>query len=219
MIIYNYDEITHEYLGQSYADLDPQETADQGKDVYLIPANATTVKPPAQKKDKARVWQDTEWQYVADYRADYYKVSSSLSVEDITELGNIPEGYILVSKELGNLIKENPDDYIIDDNEVREKTAAEKEAEEEDRISHLKCTKRVFILMLEQLGFDYFEQIEPLINSNRQAKLEWELCVELERSNPLLDAIGQEMGVTHEQLNRLFQYANGEITLEEFRND
>lgn len=97
-------------------------------------------------------------------------------------------------------------------------TTKEKEQQEEERISHLKCTKRVFVLMLEQLGFDYFEQIEPLINANRQAKLEWELCVELERSNPLLDAIGQKMGVTHEQLNKLFQYANREITLEEFKD-
>lgn len=97
-------------------------------------------------------------------------------------------------------------------------TAEEKEQQEQERISHLKCTKRVFVLMLEQLGFDYFEQIEPLINANRQAKLEWELCVELERSNPLLNTIGQEMGVTHEQLNKLFQYANGEITLEEFKD-
>lgn len=218
MKIYNYDPITFEYLGSQNADLDPQETKDQGKDVYLIPANSTTKKPPAHKEDKARIWQETEWQYVADYRA-YYKVNSSLNVEDITELGELPEGYLLVTKELGDLIKENPDDYIIDNDEVRAKTAAEKEAEEEERISHLKCTKRVFVLMLEQLGFDYFEQIEPLIDANRQAKLEWELCVELERSNPLLDAIGQEMGVTHEQLNRLFQYANGEITLEEFRND
>lgn len=95
----------------------------------------------------------------------------------------------------------------------------EKQAEENERISHLKCTKRVFVLMLEQLGLDYFEQIEPLINANRQAKLEWELCVELERSNPLLDVIGAELGVTHDQLNKLFQYANGEITLEEFNND
>ena len=95
---------------------------------------------------------------------------------------------------------------------------AEKQAEEEERISHLQCTKRVFVLMIEQLGFDYFEQIEPLINSNRQAKLEWELCVELERSNPLLDLLGGQLGVTHEQLNKLFQYANGEITLEEFNN-
>jgi hypothetical protein len=81
---------------------------------------------------------------------------------------------------------------------------------EKDRISKLKCTKRVFVLMLEKMGLDYFEQIEPLINNNRQAKLEWELCVELERSNELLDILATELGVTPRQLDLLFQYANGE---------
>lgn len=81
---------------------------------------------------------------------------------------------------------------------------------EKERISKLKCTKRVFVLMLEKMGLDYFEQIEPLINNNRQAKLEWELCVELERSNNLLDILATELGVTSKQLDLLFQYANGE---------
>ena len=93
-----------------------------------------------------------------------------------------------------------------------EEELAEQEAE---RISHLKCTKRVLILILEQLGLDYFEQIEPLINANRQAKLEWELCVELERNNPLLDVIGAELNITPQQIDAVFKYANGEIdTLE-----
>ena len=81
---------------------------------------------------------------------------------------------------------------------------------EKERISNLKCTKRVFVLILEQMGLDYFKQIEPLINNNRQAKLEWELCVELERSNSLLDILAKELGVTSTQLDKLFQYANGE---------
>lgn len=85
-----------------------------------------------------------------------------------------------------------------------------KKKEEAYRISKLKCTKRVFVLMLEKMGLDYFEQIEPLINNNRQAKLEWELCVELERSNGLLDILASELGVTSKQLDLLFQYANGE---------
>ena len=124
-------------------------------------------------------------------------------------------------------------DFIVTNNhqngyEIRETETAleawgyteEEQAEKErERISHLKCTKRVFILMLEQLGLDYFEQIEPLINANRQARLEWSLCVELERNNPLLDAIGEELGITHEQLDNLFRYANGEITQNEFRGE
>lgn len=89
-------------------------------------------------------------------------------------------------------------------------TEAELEEQEKERISHLTCTKRVFVLILEQMGLDYFEQIQPLIDSNRQAKLEWELCVELERANPLLDILANELGVTSQQLDKLFQYANGE---------
>lgn len=89
-------------------------------------------------------------------------------------------------------------------------TEAELELREKERIDNLKCTKRVFVLMLEKIGLDYFEQILPLIEGNRQAKLEWELCVELERKNPLLDILAKELGVSPSQLDKLFQYANGE---------
>jgi hypothetical protein len=115
--------------------------------------------------------------------------------------------------------------FALEDNEILDGENAiidpdyeEKQKQKErERIAHLKCTKRVFVLMLEQLGLDYFEQIEPKINDNRRAKLEWELCVELERSNPLLDEIGGNLGITSEQLDNLFKYANGEITEQEFR--
>ena len=95
-------------------------------------------------------------------------------------------------------------------------TPEEKEERERERIGNLQCTKRVFVLILEQLGLDYFEQIEPAINANRQAKLEWELCVELQRKNPLLDQLALQFGVTSKQLDDLFKFANGEITQEEF---
>lgn len=97
-------------------------------------------------------------------------------------------------------------------------TPEEEEEIERQRILNLKCTKRVFILMLEQLGLDYYEQILPLIEANRQAKLEWELCVELQRSNPLLNVMGEQLGITAEQIDKLFKYANGEITEGEFLN-
>ncbi len=96
------------------------------------------------------------------------------------------------------------------------KSEEEKEQEEKERIGNLQCTKRVFVLMLEQLGLDYFEQLEPAINANRQAKLEWGLCVELQRKNPLLDQLAGQFGVTSKQLDDLFKYANGEITEDEF---
>lgn len=82
---------------------------------------------------------------------------------------------------------------------------------EKERISHLKCTKRVLVLLLQEYGKDYYNDILPLIEANKQAKLEWDLCVELERSNPLLDSIGQQLGITPEEIDNLFKYANGEI--------
>lgn len=123
-------------------------------------------------------------------------------------------------------------DFIVEQNytngfEIRETetsleawgyTEEEKEEQEHERIGNLQCTKRIFVLMLEQLGLDYFKQLEPVINNNRQAKLEWELCVELQRKNPLLDQLASQFGITSKQLDDLFKFANGEITQEEFLN-
>ena len=91
-------------------------------------------------------------------------------------------------------------------------TEEEREQQEKERISHLKCTKRVLALMLQQLGITY-ARLKNLIATNEQAQLEWELCVELERSNPLLDIMGQQLGITPEQLDVMFKYANGEVDI------
>ena len=96
------------------------------------------------------------------------------------------------------------------------KTDEQKELEEKERIAKLTCTKRVFALMLQELGITY-TMLKELIATNEQAQLEWDLCVELERKNPLLDVMALQLGVTSEQLDGLFKYANGEITIEQFR--
>ena len=95
---------------------------------------------------------------------------------------------------------------ITDTPEYKEKKAIE----EAERILHLKCTKRVLALMLQQLGISY-NQLKELIATNEQAQLEWDLCVELERCNPLLDIMGAKLGISHEQLDQIFKYANGEV--------
>ncbi len=93
---------------------------------------------------------------------------------------------------------------------------AEQELKERERIAKLTCTKRVFALMLQELGITY-AMLKELIATNEQAQLEWDLCIELERANPLLDIMAAQLGITSEQLDGLFMYANGELTIEEFR--
>jgi hypothetical protein len=100
---------------------------------------------------------------------------------------------------------------IVNPNYEEEQAQAERE-----RINNLTCTKRVFALMLQELGITY-TMLKQLIATNEQAQLEWDLCVELERGNPLIDVFGQQLGITSEQIDGLFKYANGEITIEDFR--
>ena len=95
-------------------------------------------------------------------------------------------------------------------------TEEELAQQEKERIAKLTCTKRVFALMLQELGITY-TMLKELIATNEQAQLEWDLCVELQRSNPLLDVMAMQLGITSEQLDGLFMYANGEITIEQFR--
>lgn len=106
----------------------------------------------------------------------------------------------------------NKDKYIFDGNDfIIDPDYDEKQKEKEkERISHLKCTKRVLALMLQQMGISY-TQLKNLIATNEQAQLEWDLCIELERCNPLLDIMGAQLGITPKRLDTMFKYANGEI--------
>lgn len=98
---------------------------------------------------------------------------------------------------------------VVDNTEEYEAEQAEKERE---RINKLTMTKRVFALMLQEYGVTY-NVLKQVIASDERAQLEWDLCVELERANPLLDIMaGQEpFNLTPEDLDNMFKYANGEL--------
>lgn len=126
-----------------------------------------------------------------------------------------------LSQEFYNLdkVEYTQDEYVLDGEEyvLKDEAWEEKQAQKEkERISKLTCTKRVFALMLQELGISY-TMLKELIATNEQAQLEWDLCVELERQNPLLDVMALQLGITSEQLDGLFRYANGELTIEDFR--
>lgn len=95
-------------------------------------------------------------------------------------------------------------------------TEEEIEEQKKEHIKQLTCTKRVFALMLQELGVDYLTQLKPLIESNPQAQLEWDLCIELLRENPMLDLMAGQLGITPLQLDALFLYANGELSIDDF---
>jgi hypothetical protein len=113
MIIYNYDEITKEYIGQCNADLDPEETKRQGKNVYLIPANATTKKPPKAKENEIVIYNEG-WEIVADFRG-LYMVNSDMQPKKVEGIGELPEGYAIATEEQAQKILEDDLFYIVQD--------------------------------------------------------------------------------------------------------
>lgn len=129
--------------------------------------------------------------------------SECISGGDITD--------VEVSQELYNSFIEDNDRYIYNGENIIVNPDYEqiKEQKEKERIGNLTMTKRVFALGLQQLGITY-SQLKALIATNEQAQLEWDLCIELQRNNPLLDVMASQMGITSMQLDNMFKQANGE---------
>ena len=63
MIAYRYDS-NGLYIGTIPCQLDPRATKEKGEDVYLLPANSTTIEPPKAKEGYNIVWNGKAWEYM-----------------------------------------------------------------------------------------------------------------------------------------------------------
>lgn len=68
MQTYKFDPLTKEFLYAEPAFLDPMETKQQGKNVYLLPSNSTFTAPPDLKAGYALCWNGKKWAYKEDHR-------------------------------------------------------------------------------------------------------------------------------------------------------
>lgn len=93
MIFYCYDEKTKEYTGTQKGFIDPLETKKQGKNVYLLPRNATYKKPLEVKENQAVIFNGSEWEIIADYRNKTYYIGTEQ--HEMKELGDLPKGATL----------------------------------------------------------------------------------------------------------------------------
>jgi len=97
MNIYRYDGTTGEYLGTSEARLDPLESQNTGKDVYLIPANATTDAPATAGENQAAVYSGGKWSLVDDYRGQKYWNKDTGAVVTIEDLGAVSTDLVSIA--------------------------------------------------------------------------------------------------------------------------
>lgn len=102
MQAYSYSITTHEYLETVPCFPDPVRSRMEGREVYLLPANATFTAPPAKRTGYAAVWNGSGWAEVEDHRGIQYWLKgapyNSPSVE-MKELGPLPVGASLTRPE------------------------------------------------------------------------------------------------------------------------
>jgi len=84
--IYSYDRDTKEYAGSAHADESPLEPG-----VFLIPAYATDVEPPAAGPREVAVFGNGAWAVVSDWRGVPLYSTTDGSAVAIDEIGKTPQ--------------------------------------------------------------------------------------------------------------------------------
>ena len=102
MQAYMYSITTHEFLESVPCFPDPVRSRMEGREVYLLPANATFTAPPAKRTGYTAIWNGSGWAKIEDYRGVQYwpkgATYNSASIE-MKELGPLPDGASLTRPE------------------------------------------------------------------------------------------------------------------------
>ena len=165
MIYYSYTADTSEFIGQGTAQPDPLESKKQGKEVFLLPRNATFTPLPEEKDGFARCWNGMAWEYVEDNRGTEYWLPADTweaPAREMKELGALPDGALL----------ERP---------VKSQEQIEKERLEAAKAQRAEAVQNIAV-EVDGMVFDGNEDAQRRISAvleaaeiSGQAKIEWVL--------------------------------------------
>lgn len=100
MLVYKYNE-KGVFVGAEETELDPLESELQGKEIYLLPPNAT-FDAPEMKEGFAPVWDGEKWTQIEDHRGTKYWLPEDKHgspAREMKELGALPDGASLTEPE------------------------------------------------------------------------------------------------------------------------
>lgn len=212
---YDIDNENWLYLSSEPAYLNVKETEKQGKDVYYCPYNATLVDLPELNENESAVFNGTDWDIVKDYRGQF-QVNENMEVSEIRQLGDLSEGYILITDEQAQKIEEDVDFYIIDNGELienpnYEEIKAQKHRQELDGLTLTPAD--VERALYKAKGMD-FEDLKTLIAQQIPSIDIKGLAIEFRAKDfyrgaeaggmRLFDVVGALLGYSPEQMDYLF---------------
>lgn len=176
MQIWHYHHQTGELVSDGLADESPLEPG-----TYLVPAHATTVKPPEPRTGEARVWNGDEWSYVVDHRGET-RWTDHLTSYVVDELGE-PEGAI-----------DQP---------------AAPEIPTSDLVADMEVSPYQARVVLHSAGL--LPNIDALMASGsipEEAKIAWEYATTFRRQSPFIISLGAALGLSDGQIDDLFLAAS-----------
>lgn len=178
MKIFNYHPVTKEYLSESLADADPMVEGN-----WLVPAHATTVRPPEIKPGYIPVFDGEQWTQKADYRGvKIYNIITAQESE-VKELGELPDGMTTISPDV-LFPKWNGKKWVTDKAAKKESDIAAAEAQKQYLIAEVNAEtqilqtklalKRIKADELELLNawLDYLDLLEA-INTTLAPDIDW----------------------------------------------
>ena len=211
MNVYKYNEQTKEYISTEQAMLDPLETKKQGKNIYLLPANATFTEPTEAQEGFAHVWNGEAWEQVEDNRCVEYWLPEDIygtPARVMKELGALPEGATLT-----------PPEQTIDEVKVIKKSVLKAERDQKE------------VLPIEYNGnsFDYDDKARDRINAaiialdmaGKEATLQWTTAdntnatVTAQDLRNIIAAVAMRSNTLHEQYRIAKEVVNAAETKEE----
>ena len=113
---YIFDNDTKEYKGTVPCDYDPEESKIQGKFVPLL-GNCETLKPvPELEENQTAIFENENWVIKADYRGKKQAEKNTKFVSDITYIGDIKDGYQMLTDSEAESIQQTPDKWYLNEN-------------------------------------------------------------------------------------------------------
>jgi hypothetical protein len=187
MYVYNdKGEFDHLYNAQ----LSPLEPG-----VYIIPEKATDIAPPVAPANSVAIFTGLNWVFKPDFRGTVVYNVDTLSESVITEIGDLPMG--ILSKEVFDLRPDGNYDYDqLTSSWVLNIDRKRSRMQPLDRFQVRK------ILNLNGLR----QAVEDAITAGSQdLKDEWALRDSFVRTNPLLNNMATQLGMTDIQIDAMFE--------------
>jgi hypothetical protein len=181
--VYSYDPVTLEYVGAITARQSPLDPPG----VYLIPADATEVTPPAPLDGHAQIFYNNEWHYVVDKRGETWWTQEG--AERVIDFLGDPAEYGFLA------VNPNPEpepDPIPEEPQIPATP---------DRVS-----RRQFKLQLYNLGL--LERVEEWVSTQSMSvQIAWADAVTFYRYDDAMQQGFVDLGFAEEEIDQFYSAA------------